>query len=74
MDPKETGCEAADWIQLAQVRVKWRPVTNTKINFRARYKAEKFLTSCQFLKKLSGPWNARSRTRYFIFVIVLNID
>jgi hypothetical protein len=34
MDPRETGCEGVEWIQMAQYRDWWWVLVNTVINLR----------------------------------------
>ena len=34
MDLHEVGCEGMDWIELAQVRDRWRVLVNTVMNLR----------------------------------------
>jgi hypothetical protein len=45
MDLREIGIEGANWIRLAQNRVRWRDFVNTIMNLLVAKKAENFLIS-----------------------------
>jgi len=39
MELYEVGCEGTDWIDLAEVRDRWRALVNMVMNFRFPYNA-----------------------------------
>jgi hypothetical protein len=43
MDLRERGIDEANWIQLAQDRVQWRPFVNTVMNLRVLYRKKAIL-------------------------------
>jgi hypothetical protein len=40
------GWYGLDWIDMAQIRDRWRALVNTVMNLRVPQNAEKFLSSC----------------------------
>jgi hypothetical protein len=45
MDLREIGIDEANWIQLAQDRIRWRAFVNTVMNLRIAKESGIFLTS-----------------------------
>jgi hypothetical protein len=45
MDLRETGIDKANWIQLAQDRIRWRAFVNMVMSLRVPYESRIFLTS-----------------------------
>jgi hypothetical protein len=45
MDVQEVGSSGVDWIELAQVRNRWRAFVNTVMNLGVSSNSENFLTS-----------------------------
>jgi hypothetical protein len=58
MDLRETGRNDMDWIELAQVRKKWRAHVNTVMNLRVPYNSGKFLSGCTI-----GGFSIRAQLR-----------
>jgi hypothetical protein len=46
MNLKEKGCEAADWIHMAQGRDQWRALASTIMNFRVPQHSGNVLNRC----------------------------
>jgi hypothetical protein len=58
MDLREIGWGGMDWIDLAQVRDKWKTPVNEVMNLQVLYNSGKFLSRCitgGFFKRGSAP-------------------
>ena len=47
MDLQEVGRGCGDWMELTEVRDRWRALVSTVMNFRVPYNAGNFLISCK---------------------------
>ena len=47
MDLQEVGRGCGDWMELTEVRDRWRALVSTVTNFRVPYNAGNFLISCK---------------------------
>jgi hypothetical protein len=53
---KAIGYMGLDWIQLAQYKISWRGLLNTRINHRVPQRTGNFLTSLAAVGFICGTW------------------